>query len=82
MPTASTSKFDPRKHVGVHAERVSHVSSTDFPGHYPNEDHSWDLEKFSKVRPEVLNMCLADPRHARIGPDRQNRKIIKPVYRI
>ncbi|KAJ8583209.1 hypothetical protein M405DRAFT_875982, partial [Rhizopogon salebrosus TDB-379] len=48
MPTASTSKFDPRKHVGVHAERVSHVSSTDFPGHYPNEDHSWDLEKFSK----------------------------------
>lgn len=48
MPPAIT--YDPRKHVGVHAERVSHVSSTNYPGHYPNEDHSWDLERFKKVR--------------------------------
>ncbi|KAG2745784.1 hypothetical protein P692DRAFT_20849892 [Suillus brevipes Sb2] len=40
--------YDTRKHVGVHAERVSHVSSTNYPGHYPNEDHSWDLERFKK----------------------------------
>ncbi|EGO00665.1 hypothetical protein SERLA73DRAFT_178536 [Serpula lacrymans var. lacrymans S7.3] len=50
MPTASTSHstFDPRHHVGVHAERVSNVSSTDFPGYYPDEDHSWDLDQFNQ----------------------------------
>ncbi|KAG1811142.1 DNA-directed RNA polymerase [Suillus subaureus] len=46
MPPAIT--YDPRKHVGVHPERVSHVSSTNFPGHHPDEDHSWDLERFKK----------------------------------
>ena len=45
------SVFNPRRHVGVHAERVSDVASTDFPGHYPGEDHSWSLEEFKKVCP-------------------------------
>jgi DNA-directed RNA polymerase I and III subunit RPAC1 len=54
------SKYDPREHVGVHAERVSHVSSTNFPGHYPDEDHSWDLERFAKVRSKVLDLYLTD----------------------
>ncbi|KAF6746738.1 DNA-directed RNA polymerase [Ephemerocybe angulata] len=40
--------FDDRRLVGVHAERVSAVSSTDYPGVYPGEDHSWDLEIFKK----------------------------------
>ncbi|KAH7916104.1 DNA-directed RNA polymerase [Hygrophoropsis aurantiaca] len=40
--------FDTRRHVGVHAEQVSHVSSTDYPGHYPGEDNSWDLDAFKK----------------------------------
>ena len=44
------SVFNPRRHVGVHAERVSDVSSTEFPGHYPGEDHSWNLAKFKEVR--------------------------------
>ncbi|GJE94214.1 DNA-directed RNA polymerase, alpha subunit [Phanerochaete sordida] len=46
--TLSKSLLNPRRHVGVHAERVSDVSSTEYPGHYPNEDHSWDLEKFKE----------------------------------
>ncbi|KAL0953641.1 hypothetical protein HGRIS_004845 [Hohenbuehelia grisea] len=37
---------DPRRHVHVRAERVSAVSSTDYPGHYPDEDHSWNLAQF------------------------------------
>ena len=51
MPQASTStsKYDPRIHVGLSEERVTDVSSTDFPGHHPDEDHSWDLGKFKKV---------------------------------
>jgi len=46
--STSTSKYDPRVHVGLSEERVTDVSSTDFPGHYPGEDHSWDLRKFKK----------------------------------
>ena len=41
---------DPRRLVGVRAERITNVSSTDFPGHYPDEDHAWNLENFRKVR--------------------------------
>ena len=41
--------FDPRRHVAVNPERVSYVSSTDYPGHYPEEDDAWDLDKFKKV---------------------------------
>ncbi|KAF8629015.1 hypothetical protein AX17_005871 [Amanita inopinata Kibby_2008] len=40
--------IDSRRLVGVHAERVSDVSSSDFPGHYSGEDHSWNLKKFTK----------------------------------
>ncbi|KAH9856839.1 insert subdomain of RNA polymerase alpha subunit [Lenzites betulinus] len=43
-----SSVFNPRRHVGVHAERVSDVASTEFPGHYPGEDHSWSLARFKE----------------------------------
>ncbi|KAH9941435.1 insert subdomain of RNA polymerase alpha subunit [Amylocystis lapponica] len=47
-PELPQSVYNPRRHVGIHAERVSAVTSTEYPGHYPDEDHSWDLEKFKK----------------------------------
>ena len=40
---------DPKKIVGVNTETVTNISSTDFPGHYPGEDHSWYLKDFKKV---------------------------------
>ncbi|KDR69741.1 hypothetical protein GALMADRAFT_77215 [Galerina marginata CBS 339.88] len=40
--------FDDRRLVGIQAEGVTNVSSRDFPGHYPDEDHSWNLAKFRK----------------------------------
>ena len=43
------SAYNPRRHVGVHAERISDVASTEFPGHYPGEDHSWSLARFKDV---------------------------------
>ncbi|KAI4286491.1 MAG: hypothetical protein L6R35_004255 [Caloplaca aegaea] len=48
MPSirASQEERDARKIVGVNAETVTNVTSTDFPGHYPGEDHEWDLEEF------------------------------------
>ncbi|CCM06067.1 uncharacterized protein FIBRA_08314 [Fibroporia radiculosa] len=42
------SVFNPRRHVNVHAERVSDVSNTEYPGHYPGEDHSWNLAHFKQ----------------------------------
>ncbi|KIJ28156.1 hypothetical protein M422DRAFT_61939 [Sphaerobolus stellatus SS14] len=45
---ALSSIDDPRRHVRLEAERVAHISSTDFPGYYPGEDHSWNLDWFTK----------------------------------
>ena len=42
--------FDKRRLVGIQAERVTNISSTDFPGHHVGENHSWNLKKFKKVR--------------------------------
>ncbi|GJJ13030.1 hypothetical protein Clacol_007279 [Clathrus columnatus] len=39
---------DPRRLVRVHAEHVSGVASTDCPGTYPGEDHSWNLDVFKQ----------------------------------
>ncbi|KAG8857819.1 DNA-directed RNA polymerase core subunit rpc40 [Tulasnella sp. 330] len=39
---------DSRRQVVYHPERVGHVASTDYPGVYPGEDNSWDLEKFKE----------------------------------
>ncbi|KAI6033895.1 hypothetical protein PISMIDRAFT_682114 [Pisolithus microcarpus 441] len=41
--------FHPRKHVAVNPERVSHTLSTDYPGHFADEDHSWNPAKFKKT---------------------------------
>ncbi|KAF8161646.1 DNA-directed RNA polymerase [Crassisporium funariophilum] len=40
--------FDQRRLVDIQAERVSNISSTDYPGHYVDEDHAWSLTKFKK----------------------------------
>ncbi|CAN6623809.1 DNA-directed RNA polymerases I and III subunit RPAC1 [Trichomonascus vanleenenianus] len=39
---------DRRNIVGIEHDRVTNTTSTDFPGHFPGEDNSWDLEKFKK----------------------------------
>ncbi|CCG84358.1 protein of unknown function [Taphrina deformans PYCC 5710] len=42
-------RLERRKHeIGIEIDRVTDVTSTDFPGHYPDEDNSWDIEKFKK----------------------------------
>ncbi|KAI4236010.1 MAG: hypothetical protein LQ352_008045 [Teloschistes flavicans] len=45
----SQDNLDARKIVGVNAETVTNVTSTDIPGHYPGEDHEWDLDKFRRT---------------------------------
>ena len=37
-----------RKEVGLEIDRVTDTVSTDFPGHYPGEDNSWNLERFGE----------------------------------
>jgi DNA-directed RNA polymerase alpha subunit len=44
----SAGELERRKIVGINKETVTDVTSTDFPGHYPGEDNSWDLEAFSE----------------------------------
>ncbi|KAI1006550.1 DNA-directed RNA polymerases I and III subunit [Podosphaera aphanis] len=48
MPLVSQPVFDRRKLVGINSETVTDVSSTDYPGHYPGEDHSWNKEVFAR----------------------------------
>ena len=36
----------PSQTVGVNLETVTNVSATEFPGNYPGEDLSWDIDEF------------------------------------
>ena len=45
--------YNPRRHVGIRAEHISDVSSRDFPGHYPGEDNSWNLDHFREVKNSI-----------------------------
>ncbi|PTB81407.1 RBP11-like subunits of RNA polymerase [Trichoderma longibrachiatum ATCC 18648] len=35
--------------VGINKETVSNVSSTDFPGHFPGEDHAFSIDRFKSA---------------------------------
>ncbi|KAL8714811.1 MAG: hypothetical protein Q9220_001324 [cf. Caloplaca sp. 1 TL-2023] len=48
-PSVSQEGLNARKIVGVNAETITNVASTDIPGHYPGEDHEWDLEEFKNT---------------------------------
>lgn len=37
-----------RTTVGIEADRVTNVTSTDFPGHWPGANDAWDVEKFQQ----------------------------------
>ncbi|TGO50483.1 hypothetical protein BOTNAR_0391g00110 [Botryotinia narcissicola] len=37
-----------RKIVGINTETVTDITSTDFPGHWPNEDHAWNKQRFAE----------------------------------
>ncbi|RJE22457.1 hypothetical protein PHISCL_05189 [Aspergillus sclerotialis] len=42
----SQEELDRRRIIGINAETVTNIPSTDFPGHWPGESHEWALEKF------------------------------------
>ncbi|KAF2716698.1 RBP11-like subunits of RNA polymerase [Polychaeton citri CBS 116435] len=48
MGGLSEEQLRTRRIVGVHEEIVNNVSSTDFPGHWPGQDDSWNLEHFKR----------------------------------
>ncbi|EKC97739.1 hypothetical protein A1Q2_07938 [Trichosporon asahii var. asahii CBS 8904] len=53
------SNDDPRRHVQILPERVGAVSGSEFPGHYPGEDHSWNLDKFKeRLTPSTVEFDL------------------------
>lgn len=54
--------------VGVNAETVTDITSTDFPGHFPGEDHAWSLAKFKKVRSPFccITLSLTSLKHFKV----------------
>ncbi|KAG8624161.1 hypothetical protein KVT40_009137 [Elsinoe batatas] len=44
----SADEVQRRRTIGINAETVTDVTSTDFPLHHLGEDHSWSLEKFEE----------------------------------
>ncbi len=56
IPPETSRDIDSRRLVQLHPERVTNVSSTDYPGHYTGEEglHGWDLSKFKEVRAYFL----------------------------
>ncbi|KAI5200679.1 DNA-directed RNA polymerases I and III 40 kDa polypeptide [Aureobasidium subglaciale] len=55
----SQEEVEKRRLVGINPETVSNVVSTDFPGHYPGEDHSWNIDSFKQLSltsPKNLNV--------------------------
>lgn len=46
-----------KREVGILIDRVTDVTSTDYPGHYPEEDNSWNLEAFEKQLLIQIHQC-------------------------
>ncbi|KAJ6108140.1 DNA-directed RNA polymerase I and III subunit RPAC1 [Penicillium sp. IBT 18751x] len=44
----SQEELQRRRIIGINAETVTNIPSTDFPGHWPGESHSWALDTFKK----------------------------------
>ncbi|KAM7205492.1 DNA-directed RNA polymerase, insert domain containing protein [Naviculisporaceae sp. PSN 640] len=66
----SQEEQDRRNTVGIGPERVTNVTSTDFPGHYPGEDHSWDLDLFrDSLRVEFHKNEPLDASFSLVGVD-------------
>ena len=42
------------KRIQINTETVGNQASTDFPGHWPGENHEWDLDHFREVNPIFL----------------------------
>ncbi|KAJ5826346.1 DNA-directed RNA polymerase I and III subunit RPAC1 [Penicillium riverlandense] len=37
-----------RRIIGINAETVTNIPSTDFPGHWPGESHGWAIDQFKE----------------------------------
>ncbi|KAJ5856570.1 uncharacterized protein N7529_010514 [Penicillium soppii] len=44
----SQEELQRRRIIGINAETVTNIPSTDFPGHWPGESHGWALDEFQK----------------------------------
>ncbi|KAK3362250.1 DNA-directed RNA polymerase [Lasiosphaeria hispida] len=55
-------ELERRKIVGVNAETVTDVTSTDFPGNWPGEDYAWDIKKI--IRDTKIEFHQNEPAEA------------------
>ena len=72
LPSSTPKNVSERRLVGVHPEHVSNVSSTDFPGHYPDEDHlhTFSLSRFkSALKVDVKRLSQRSIEFDMVGVD-------------
>ena len=53
--STQTQTFDKRRLVGILPERVTNVSDAEYPGHYSDEDLSWNLSCYDNIHLFVLS---------------------------
>ncbi|KAI1992627.1 DNA-directed RNA polymerase core subunit rpc40 [Ophidiomyces ophidiicola] len=46
IAVAGPEEIRKRKIIGINPETVTHISATDFPGHWAGENHAWSIDKF------------------------------------
>ncbi|KAF2636201.1 DNA-directed RNA polymerases I and III subunit RPAC1 [Massarina eburnea CBS 473.64] len=68
MPVPTPEEVERRKKLQVWEETVSDQASTDFPGHWPGENHEWNLEHFKKTfrvqfHPDGNDLLFAKQHH-------------------
>jgi DNA-directed RNA polymerase I and III subunit RPAC1 len=70
MTQPSEDELARRRFVEFAAETIKNTSSTDYPGIYPGEDHSWKVEKFKdSLRVEFHESSPLDSSFSLIGLD-------------
>ncbi|KAF1989678.1 putative DNA-directed RNA polymerase I and III subunit Rpc40 [Aulographum hederae CBS 113979] len=70
MDSGQEEELRSRRLVGINVETVTDVSSSDYPGRWPNEDLSWNLEAFqNKLRVEFHTNDKYDASFSVVGID-------------
>ncbi|KAF2650176.1 RBP11-like subunits of RNA polymerase [Lophiostoma macrostomum CBS 122681] len=70
MPAPTQEELERRKRLEIKAETVGNAASTDFPHHWPGEDHEWSLDYFKdSFQVRFHNNSTHDSEFSLIGLD-------------
>lgn len=80
-PSSSQSgRINPRTHIIIGKETVSNVASVDYPHNFPDEDHSWDLEDFTRrLKVDIKRLTSEDLEFDLVGVDASIANAIRRI---